>query len=422
MKKLTSLILAFILILPVFAEEVPETWIPFDEEGSLFIKLDESSDRYVLVNKYGAEINEDKDFHAYEEDFFPGILCVEYNGLYGFVDTSGTWIAEPQFDFTNGFQDNGLAEVKIDGLWGLINLKGEYVFEPQFESYFYRYQYLIHFFNHVAMVKKGGLYGYIRDDGTFLFEPQFDAAGYFYESNFAVIRKNGLEGYITLDGEYLAEPQFDNAWAFDDDDRYAVIEKDGLFGYIGCDGQIAIEPQAFDEAENFCGDYARVKKNGLFGYIDRAGHYALEPSFVLASEYNCDGIATVSPDGEKWGYIKMDGEYLFDPVFDKTRLFVCGVAAVKLGSNTGLVSKDGSILLEPEYSSIYLYRDGEQYHFFDYYEFWVNVEDEEKKISPEPLDYDFVVIAEKGSEVYNYVLIDGIFTQIPVVRTSVPLF
>ena len=178
MKKLTLLILAFILILPVFAEEVPETWIPFDEEGSLFIKHDDLSDQYILVNKDGTMADQGQGFRAYEDDSFPIILCVEYNDLYGFVDTSGTWIAEPQFDFTNGFQDNGLAEVKKDGLWGLINLKGEYVFEPQFESYFYWDQYFIHFFNHVARVKKGGLFGYIRDDGTFLFEPQFEQAGF----------------------------------------------------------------------------------------------------------------------------------------------------------------------------------------------------------------------------------------------------
>ncbi len=168
MKKLTLLILVFILALPVFAEEVPQTWIPLDEEGSLFIKHDDLSDRYILVNKDGTVADQGQGFRAYEDYSLPNILCVEYNGLYGFVDTSGTWIAEPQFDFTNGFQDNGLAEVKIDGLWGLINLKGEYVFEPQFESYFYWDQYFIHFFNHVARVKKGGLFGYIRDDGTFL--------------------------------------------------------------------------------------------------------------------------------------------------------------------------------------------------------------------------------------------------------------
>ena len=421
MKKLTLLILAFILALPVFAEEVPQTWIPFDQDGTLFIKLDESGDRYVLVNKDGAEANEDKDFFAYREDFFPEILYVKYNGLYGFIDSSGTWIAKPQFDDTNGFQDNGLADVKNDGLWGLINLKGEYVFEPQFEDYLYWDQYFIHFYNHVACVMKGGLYGFIREDGTFLFEPQFDGAGDFDGSSFAPIRKGALSGYVTLDGEYLAEPQFDHAWEFDDDDCYALIEKDGLLGYIGCDGKIAIEPQAFEKAENFCGDYARVKQNGLFGYIDREGNYALEPSFVDASADNCDGIAAVSPDGEKWGYIKMDGEYLFEPVFDRTSDFVCGVAAVKLGS-IGLVSKDGSMLLEPEYTSMYLYRDGEAYSFFDYYEGWVSFEDEEKELGLEPVNYDFVVIAVKGYEVYNYVFIDGEFTQIPIVRSYIHFF
>lgn len=388
MKKLTLLILAFILILPVFAEEVPETWIPFDEEVSLFIKNDDLSNRYILVNKDGTMADQGQGFRAYEDYSFPNILCVEYNGLYGFVDTSGMWIAEPQFDFTNGFQDNGLAEVKKDGLWGLIDLKGEYVFEPQFESYFYWDQYFIHFFNHAARVKKGGLFGYIRDDGTFLFEPQFEQAG-FFEDSYAVIGENGKKGYVSLDGEIAISPQFEGAF-------------------------------------DFSGDYALVKQDGLFGYIDREGHIVLEPSYVCASEKIYDGIAAVSVDGETWGYIKMDGEYLFEPQFDRAEPFICGVAAVEIPiddwaghqPNTGLVDTEGNFLLEPEYSMISLYKDGSQYRFCDsMFSEWISASWREEDL--DPVDYDLIVIAYRDygyEEVQNFAFIDGVFTEIPVIR------
>lgn len=350
-----------------------------------------------------------------------GWYAVKIDDSWYIMNAAGEIKGEPVFEEIESFQPNGLVAVKQDGLWGLIRADGSWFVEPQYdEDPYHWYNDMLWFSNGVAVAILDGKYGYLREDGSYLFEPQFDDANDFPEDDtITLVKKNDLYGYVTIDGSILFEPQFEEAYDFDGD-IYAIIGENGKEGYVNRNGEIVISPR-FDKAFGFSGDYALVKQDGLYGYIDREGNIAVEPSFTKASKEIYNGIAAVCVDGKLWGYIKMDGEYLFEPQFDRAEPFICGVAAVKLGSNTGLVSKDGSILLEPEYSRIYLYRDGEQYSFFDYYEWWVNVEDEEKEISPEPLDYDFVVIAEKGSEVYNYVLIDGIFTQIPVVRTGVPL-
>ena len=53
MKKLILLMLVFILALPVFAEEVTETWIPFDEEGSRFIVTHYLVSHFDELNRFG---------------------------------------------------------------------------------------------------------------------------------------------------------------------------------------------------------------------------------------------------------------------------------------------------------------------------------------------------------------------------------
>ena len=53
------------------------------------------------------------------------------NGLWGFVDASGAWVIEPQYEDACSFA-SGYAAVKQDGLWGFINEQNELVIEPAF--------------------------------------------------------------------------------------------------------------------------------------------------------------------------------------------------------------------------------------------------------------------------------------------------
>ncbi|HDS29982.1 MAG TPA: WG repeat-containing protein, partial [Firmicutes bacterium] len=51
----------------------------------------------------------------------------------GFIDKTGQYVINPQFDFAFDFSE-GLAPVKIAEKWGFIDKTGQFVINPQFDG------------------------------------------------------------------------------------------------------------------------------------------------------------------------------------------------------------------------------------------------------------------------------------------------
>ena len=54
------------------------------------------------------------------------------NGKWGFIDQTGKWVIEPQFDEIWKFGENGLAIAKIKNKFGFINRTGQWVIKPKY--------------------------------------------------------------------------------------------------------------------------------------------------------------------------------------------------------------------------------------------------------------------------------------------------
>ncbi|MGM9847662.1 MAG: WG repeat-containing protein [Muribaculaceae bacterium] len=52
---------------------------------------------------------------------------------YGYIDKTGTWIAEPQFDYAGDFRED-VAAVEIGGKYGYIDKTGFRIIEPRFDD------------------------------------------------------------------------------------------------------------------------------------------------------------------------------------------------------------------------------------------------------------------------------------------------
>ncbi len=94
---------------------------------------------------------------------------VKLGGKWGYVDRTGRYAINPQFDEALAFDGaTGLAPVKLDK-WGYIDRSGHFVVNPQFDK--------ARPFDPatgLAAVKADGKWGFIDATGHYAINPQFD--------------------------------------------------------------------------------------------------------------------------------------------------------------------------------------------------------------------------------------------------------
>ncbi|GAB4439121.1 MAG: hypothetical protein Kow0031_20990 [Anaerolineae bacterium] len=264
---------------------------------------------------------------------------------YGFVDETGQWVIEPQFDFAGEFSE-GLAVIEQDGKYGFVGPDGAIVIEPE-------YDFAAGFSQGLAPVALDGLGGFIDPTGQRVIEPQFYDARPFTEEGLAVVRLDDGYGYINADGDVVIEPQFDSAFSFSE--GLAAVVADGSYGYINPDGDIVIEPQ-FDFAAAFSEGLAAVLINGQMGYIDPDGQLVIEPQFDVAQDFS-EGLAAVSVGGLV-GFIDAAGQPVVEPQYDYAESFSEGLAAVRQGDLIGYIDATGEMVIPPRFDDAGPFRDG----------------------------------------------------------------
>ncbi|MDR2357395.1 MAG: WG repeat-containing protein [Oscillospiraceae bacterium] len=104
-----------------------------------------------------------------------------------FADGADTGIS---FDDARPFTDDGWAAVKQNGKWGFVDTAGTFMIEPQFDD-------ALSFSGHLAAVKQGELWGYLALTGKLAIEPQYLRAKSFAGGNAPVLTDRGWQ-FISL--------------------------------------------------------------------------------------------------------------------------------------------------------------------------------------------------------------------------------
>jgi hypothetical protein len=264
---------------------------------------------------------------------------------YGYVDVSGEWVIEPQFDFAGDFVE-GLAVVEEAGQYGYIDPGGAVVIEPQ-------YDFAGDFAFGLAPVVVDGQFGYIDPTGLLVIEPQFDDARAFTADGLALVRPDQTYGYISQDGQFVIAPEFEAASSFSE--GLAAVASAGNYGYIDDSGQIVIEPQ-FDFASDFSEGLAAVLIDGQVGFIDPTGQLVIEPVYNFAQNFS-EGLAAVSVGGLV-GFIDSSGEMVIEPQYDFAESFSEGLAAVREAELIGYIDQGGQMVIPPQFDKAGPFQDG----------------------------------------------------------------
>jgi len=173
----------------------------------------------------------------------PGQLSpFEQDSLWGYKDTHGTVVIEPQYYVAHDFSTHGIAAVADGSGWSYIDVKGNVVIKP------YLYDNGPDYFQEgLARFTKDNKFGFFDEKGQVQIKPKFDFALPFFEG-LAVV---GMDCQVIQEGEHN-------------------VTSGGKWGFINNKGKLVI-PLNFDRAESFEKDKARVILNGRWITINKAG-------------------------------------------------------------------------------------------------------------------------------------------------------
>ena len=176
-----------------------------------------------------------------------------------------------------------------------------------------------------------------------------------------LIARNGLCGLINIKGEVIIPCEWD--WlSCEFAEGLLVVERDGKYGFIDYYGNVSLDCK-WDDAEPFSEGIAKVKKNGKWGYIDRnTGYYAIPCNWNYATSF-VNGMAFVSNDENKSGYIDKAGNsiggFRWQRDYEDINLLISdSLARVKdEHSKYGYIDKFGEVVIPCNWKNISHFTD-----------------------------------------------------------------
>jgi hypothetical protein len=220
------------------------------------------------------------------------------------------------------------------------------------------------------MTRLGGKYGMAMDDGKVILSPKYESItptvsnGKFnYEQFF--VRDGGKYGLIAADGSEIIPVKYNQLLSCEGVDKSNQLLKfavDRKWGLITKKGKVLLEP-TYDELNNI---YPGLFKTAIgtgypkqYGLIDTTGKVVLQPVYKyvqIESMKKMIHVTVAAEKGDKQGYLALDGQVLFQPIYDEISDFTNGVARVRLNGKYGLIRENEKFVIQPIYDQLYVLR------------------------------------------------------------------
>jgi hypothetical protein len=184
--------------------------------------------------------------------FSDGLVAVQKNGKYGFVNDKGRMVLDFEYDmparFVNGFavERKGSDYFLIDTLGNVIDLEVKYDFLKMDEE------------TGLIWFRKDQKYGLLNNKGQMLVDNRFDIIYSFSEE---VARVHDSEGfyYINTEGDMVGDQKY--SFSFDFSDGLGGVAVNNKFGFINKHGRLVVET-VYDFIESFKYGFAVVGTRG----------------------------------------------------------------------------------------------------------------------------------------------------------------
>ena len=267
-------------------------------------------------------------------------------GKWGFSDSTGKFVIEPQFPLAFRFTENLAPACNDKNRWGFINPEGKWAIEPKFEG-------AGPFSEGHATIFLNKQAGVINAKGTIVVEPSYARIGLFHEGLAPTVVMEGsvngtrvpVGGYIDYTGKFKIAPQFDPALTAFGDGVAGVRRLGQMWSFIDKNDKIVIKPAYFQLGQFSEGMAAYMNEAGLWGFIDRAGKIAITAKYAGVKIFSEDLCAIKTPKSNTWGFIDKTGSIVIKEQFDNVERFIDGMAMVSSEGKVGYIDKTGKYVI-----------------------------------------------------------------------------
>ncbi|HRI62141.1 MAG TPA: WG repeat-containing protein, partial [Saprospiraceae bacterium] len=232
----------------------------------------------------------------------------------------------------------------LSPLWGYLDSEGKTVIEPEFE-------FAADFKDSFAINRKNGKWGVVDHRG----QPRIPFAYHAvkaYGKNWRTYLRNPDTLYFDLEGRYFPDAHSAKISGLPEGLFVRKDKATGKYGYVDMDGAAAI-PYRFDVAQDFSEGLAAVREAGKWVFIDTLGQIVAAPDSLLGpiAEIGSfsEGLCWFrTGKGKTIGYLDRTGRAQIEPAFHgKPADFQRGVAKVRVKRDPALIDKNGRFVVWP---------------------------------------------------------------------------
>jgi hypothetical protein len=235
----------------------------------------------------------------------------------------------------------GLVIVNKDGKFGYMDKYQKLVIPPQFDD-------AERFMRGKAKVRNGSRTFYIDKTGREI--TTFTAPKNNFSDGLAVFQneESGKCGFIDKTGIIRVPIIYDEAYKFSE--GLAAVKLKQKYGYVDKTGKEVI-PIMYEMVGGFYEGFAAVQLLGKWGYIEKTGKPIALPQYNMAYPFR-EGLAAVKMNN-KYGFIDQTGKEVIPIVYTQTKGgFSQGLAAVRQeGGLWGFINKEGKVVIPFKYDS-----------------------------------------------------------------------
>jgi len=325
--------------------------LPF-KSGRAIVK---SGEFYGLIDTLGVELLQP--IYGTIQKANDSLLVLKQGSKYGIVNTELNEVMP--FVFTH---------LQVVGNWlivsngkqqGLIDLEGNIVLPFEFDQIIpEKSNFGKAYFDSTGIkVRVDGKYGWVNQNRTYVLPIIFSSLVKNDENTFIAEDNNGRFGLINLKRDTLIP--------FGEYDDLKVIASDlmsaskaGKYGFIN-KHKAEVIPFQYAEGLSFQGQYATVKQNEYWGLIDKSNKVVLPFEYKRPVLFR-NGYALLerfSGDSSAFAFIDNNLNRITEFEYSETFNFVQGLAAVRKGSNWGMIDSDGQVVIPIVYDEVMRKKD-----------------------------------------------------------------